>query len=144
MLFDTFLSYVYFDTFCIYNRDKHAELRKRGHSMLGGRLKSLRGKRTQEEVAKQIGVSRARYSHYENGRSEPDYETLKKLADYYKVTIDYLLTGTEKKKRLKTKSQIRICKLHTETCRNFPRKQTAGHRVHSILKRKREKTKARR
>lgn len=45
--------------------------------MLGGRLKSLRGKRTQEEVAKQIGVSRARYSHYENGRSEPDYETLK-------------------------------------------------------------------
>ncbi|MCY7911880.1 helix-turn-helix transcriptional regulator, partial [Bacillus haynesii] len=36
--------------------------------MLGGRLKSLRGKRTQEEVAKQIGVSRARYSHYENGR----------------------------------------------------------------------------
>ncbi|MDN5387405.1 MULTISPECIES: HTH-type transcriptional regulator Xre [Bacillus] len=66
--------------------------------MLGGRLKSLRGKRTQEEVAKQIGVSRARYSHYENGRSEPDYETLKKLADYYKVTIDYLLTGMEKKK----------------------------------------------
>lgn len=95
-----FLSYVYFDTFCIYNRDKHAELRKRGHSMLGGRLKSLRGKRTQEEVAKQIGVSRARYSHYENGRSEPDYETLKKLADYYKVTIDYLLTGTEKKKTI--------------------------------------------
>ena len=70
-------------------------MRKRGHSMLGGRLKNLRGKRTQEEVAKQIGVSRARYSHYENGRSEPDYETLKKLADYYKVTIDYLLTGTE-------------------------------------------------
>ncbi|EFV71865.1 transcriptional regulator [Bacillus sp. BT1B_CT2] len=90
--------------------------------MLGGRLKSLRGKRTQEEVAKQIGVSRARYSHYENGRSEPDYETLKKLADYYKVTIDYLLTGTEKKKTSKTKSQIRICKLPTATCRNFPPK----------------------
>ncbi|MGN9865945.1 HTH-type transcriptional regulator Xre [Bacillus swezeyi] len=68
--------------------------------MLGGRLKSLRGKRTQEDVAKQIGVSRARYSHYENGRSEPDYETLKKLADYYKVTIDYLLTGAEKEKSL--------------------------------------------
>ncbi|MFO6495008.1 MULTISPECIES: HTH-type transcriptional regulator Xre [unclassified Bacillus (in: firmicutes)] len=68
--------------------------------MLGGRLKTLRGKRTQEEVAKQIGVSRARYSHYENGRSEPDYETLKKLADYYKVTIDYLLTGAEKKEPL--------------------------------------------
>lgn len=113
--------------------------------MLGGRLKSLRGKRTQEEVAKQIGVSRARYSHYENGRSEPDYETLKKLADYYKVTIDYLLTGTEKKKNIEDE----IGRSGSANCLPrhagiFPRKQTAGHRVHSILKRKREETKARR
>lgn len=63
--------------------------------MIGGRLKSLRGKKTQEEVANHIGVSRARYSHYENGRSEPDYDTLQKLADYFKVSTDYLLTGKE-------------------------------------------------
>ncbi len=63
--------------------------------MIGGRLKSLRGKKTQEEVANHIGVSRARYSHYENGRSEPDYDTPQKLADYFKVSTDYLLTGKE-------------------------------------------------
>lgn len=63
--------------------------------MIGGRLKSLRGKKTQEEVANHIGVSRARYSHYENGRSEPDYETPQKLADYFNVSTDYLLTGKE-------------------------------------------------
>lgn len=62
--------------------------------MLGQRLKKLRGKRTQEEVAKHIGISRARYAHYENERSEPDIETLQKLADYFNVSIDFLLGRT--------------------------------------------------
>lgn len=63
--------------------------------MLGTRLKELRGKITQEEVAEKIGVSRARYSHYENSRSEPDTEILNKLADYFKVSTDYLLGRTD-------------------------------------------------
>lgn len=58
---------------------------------LGERLKYLRGKRTQEEVAKAIGLSRARYSHYENNRVEPDITILSKLSDYYNVSVDYLL-----------------------------------------------------
>lgn len=45
--------------------------------MLGDRLKRLRGKRTQSEVAKSLGITRARYSHYENGRNEPDNEMLR-------------------------------------------------------------------
>lgn len=63
--------------------------------MLGDRLKRLRGKRTQSEVAKSLGITRARYSHYENGRNEPDTEMLQKLADYYQVTVDYLLNGDD-------------------------------------------------
>ncbi|QYY44724.1 helix-turn-helix domain-containing protein (plasmid) [Aneurinibacillus thermoaerophilus] len=63
--------------------------------MLGKRLKELRGKRTQEEIAKQIGLSRARYSHYENERSQPDHETLQKIADFHGVSIDYLLGRTD-------------------------------------------------
>ncbi|MGD6847257.1 helix-turn-helix domain-containing protein [Rossellomorea aquimaris] len=63
--------------------------------MLTKRLKNLRGKTTQEEVAGRIGISRARYSHYENGRSEPDTETLNKLADFYDVSVDYLLGRTD-------------------------------------------------
>jgi HTH-type transcriptional regulator, competence development regulator len=65
--------------------------------MLGTRLKELRGKRSQEEVAERIGISRARYSHYENNRSQPDNELLNKLADYYHVTVDYLLGRTNEK-----------------------------------------------
>lgn len=63
--------------------------------MLGERLKRLRGKRTQEEVAEIVGLSRARYSHYENGRSEPDHETLQSLAKYFGVTVDYLLGSSD-------------------------------------------------
>lgn len=65
--------------------------------MLPEILKELRGSLTQEEVAKKLGLSRARYSHYENGRSEPDNHTLEKLADFYNVSIDYLLGRTNKK-----------------------------------------------
>lgn len=59
--------------------------------ILGVRLKKLRGNKTQEDVAKSIGLSRGRYAHYETNRVEPDLETLRKLADYFNVTIDYLL-----------------------------------------------------
>jgi transcriptional regulator with XRE-family HTH domain len=64
--------------------------------VIGKRLKSLRGKRTQQEIADQLSVSRASYSHYENGHVEPDNDLLIKMADLFKVTTDYLL-GKEQK-----------------------------------------------
>ncbi|QCZ50314.1 helix-turn-helix domain-containing protein [Levilactobacillus brevis] len=62
-------------------------------STFGTRLKYLRNRlnRTQDDVAKAIGTSRAAYSHLENGRNEPDNTMLIKLANYYGVTTDYLL-----------------------------------------------------
>lgn len=61
--------------------------------MLSKRLAYLRMAycRTQEQVAKGVGISRTRLSHYETGRSEPDIEVLKQLACYYGVSADYLL-----------------------------------------------------
>ncbi|MDV6367353.1 MULTISPECIES: helix-turn-helix domain-containing protein [Bacillus cereus group] len=61
----------------------------------GEKLKQLRGQKTQDQVAKDIGISRARYSHYENERTEPDMELIHKIAAYYKVTTDYLLGRSE-------------------------------------------------
>lgn len=58
---------------------------------LGRRLKYLRGHKTQEEVASNLGLSRARYSHYENDRVEPDTDILSRMADYFDVTVDFLL-----------------------------------------------------
>ena len=61
-------------------------------SGIGNRLKELRNMqgKTQDEVAKSIGISRARYSHLENERNEPDNELLKLLASYYEVSTIFL------------------------------------------------------
>jgi transcriptional regulator with XRE-family HTH domain len=61
-------------------------------AMFSKRLMGLRqnARKTQEDVAYAIGVGRTTYAGYEKDR-EPDYETLCKLAKYFKVTTDYLL-----------------------------------------------------
>ena len=45
----------------------------------------------QEDIAKIIGVSRQAYCTYENDKRQAGYETLIKLADYFNVSVDYLL-----------------------------------------------------
>lgn len=59
--------------------------------MIGNNLKKLRGKRTQEKVANKLGISRARYSHYENNHVQPDNDLLIRIAEFYEVSTDYLL-----------------------------------------------------
>lgn len=60
------------------------------------RLKMLRQKKNvlQKDVAEAINVSRTTYVKYENGDSEPSHKILIKLAEYYNVSIDYLLNKT--------------------------------------------------
>lgn len=57
------------------------------------RLKELRKEngKNQDEIAKQINVTRVSYGRYELGTSEPTIDTLCKLADYYGVSLDYLV-----------------------------------------------------
>ncbi|WP_237738175.1 helix-turn-helix domain-containing protein [Caldicellulosiruptor sp. F32] len=64
--------------------------------MFGKRLKELREERglTQAELAKELGISVQNLSYYENGR-EPKYELLIKIADYFGVTVDYLIGRSE-------------------------------------------------
>ncbi|WP_333888258.1 helix-turn-helix domain-containing protein [Clostridium sp.] len=58
-------------------------------------LKKLRTEKglTQDELSKELNINRATYAHYETGRREPDIETLKLLAKYFNVSLDYLLDG---------------------------------------------------
>ena len=46
---------------------------------------------TQADVANGINILQSTYSNYEQGTREPDFETLKKLANFFDVSIDYLL-----------------------------------------------------
>ncbi len=61
------------------------------------RLRELRKskKLNMKELGKIIGVSEGAVSLYENGKRKPDYETLTALADYFGVSVDYLLERTD-------------------------------------------------
>ncbi len=60
---------------------------------VGDLLSELRldNKLKQKDVAKFLNVSIATISHYESGVNMPDLETLVKLANFYGVSVDYLL-----------------------------------------------------
>ena len=49
---------------------------------------------SQRTVARELGVSQAVLSHYENGLREPGLEFVAKAADFYKVSTDFLLGRT--------------------------------------------------
>lgn len=50
---------------------------------------------TQDVLAKAIGKTRQTVSQYANGISEPSYEALIKIANFFSVSIDYLLGITD-------------------------------------------------
>ena len=57
------------------------------------RLKELRRSRkiSQMKLAMDLNMNQNSISRYETGEREADYETLIKLADYFGVSLDYLL-----------------------------------------------------
>ena len=57
------------------------------------RLKEARVKAgiTQHEIAEALNINRTTYNKYENGASKPTPETLSRIADYFHVSVDYLL-----------------------------------------------------
>jgi transcriptional regulator with XRE-family HTH domain len=61
--------------------------------MLGERLIKLRKSRklTQQQIADKLHLSRGTYAQYEIDRRVPEYVTLEKLADFFEVSLDYLV-----------------------------------------------------
>ncbi len=59
-------------------------------------LKALRLKKGYTQIAVQMktGIEQALLSKFENGERVPPTETLVKLADFYNVSIDYILCRT--------------------------------------------------
>lgn len=72
--------------------------------MFGQRLYQLRQKRglTQKELSSRLGMARTTYSGYENGSREPDHQTLEKFADFFEVSIDFLIGRTKDKDPVET------------------------------------------
>ncbi len=70
------------------------------------RLKYLRKKRkiSQVKLALDLNMNQNTISRYENMERQADYETLILFADYFGVSVDYLLGRTDVEKTNETKS----------------------------------------
>jgi transcriptional regulator with XRE-family HTH domain len=74
----------------------------------GRNIQLLRKRRkiSQEDLAKELEIKRSSLSGYELGNTEPNFETLLKFSDFFKISIDKLL-----KLDLKTVSEVYLSQL---------------------------------
>lgn len=50
------------------------------------------------DVVKSTGITKSTFSDWKSGRSKPKNDKLQKIAEYFGVTVDYLMTGKEEAK----------------------------------------------
>ena len=63
--------------------------------LIGLRLIRKQRKLNQLKVATDLNISREALSHYENGKRSPDIAMLRKLSEYFNISIDFLVNGKE-------------------------------------------------
>lgn len=85
-------------------------------SDLGSRLIDLRKKEglTQAELAQKIDISHTQVTRYETKGVQPPADVLKKLADVFGTSIDYLVNGTAEEKAQTTLTDAELIKQFKE------------------------------
>jgi transcriptional regulator with XRE-family HTH domain len=68
--------------------------------MFGDRLRKLRGDRSQKVIATALGIPPTTLSTLENQRTVPRGEVVQKLAEYFKVPIDYFYGSSSPRTRI--------------------------------------------
>ena len=68
--------------------------------IMSKRLIQLRNAKglAQKDIAEYLGITKSAYGFYEQNRREPSPEAIKKLADFFDVSADYLLGRIDKPK----------------------------------------------
>lgn len=96
--------------------------------MFSDRLKELRIKNNmmQKELAEKLGVSNKSISAYENGLSEPNINTISKIADIFGVNAGYLLGG-------KDSSLGNVSRLYLLSKSEMPDEKTIQDRIDYLL-----------
>ena len=72
------------------------------------KLKILRKERklSLKELGKDLGLAESTISLYETGKRQPDYATLLNIANYFNVSVDYLLNRVEDCKKEKAPTDL--------------------------------------
>ena len=80
------------------------------------RIKDLRedADMRQIDLANAVGIDQRTISNYETGKTYPDSFALIKLADYFHVTIDYLVGRTDYNMYIKEKQNIEMKQIREE------------------------------
>lgn len=98
-------------------------------SSFSERLKELRAEKgiRSEDAAEVFGVSRATLSAYEMGKSVPDLNVLNKMADFYKVSTDYICGRTDVKKTLQADtSSVKLSQNDVNIISELSESETVG------------------
>ena len=82
---------------------------------------------TQTELARSIGVKPNTISNYRNGVSQPDADTIIKIASFFDVSIDYLLTGKRTENKI-TREELGLSERALQIL-----KQIAHDETHAML-----------
>jgi len=71
-------------------------------NIVSNSIKKLRKEKgmTQDELAEKLNVTRQAVSNWETGRTQPDIETLTKLAGVFDVSVERIIYGSERKERI--------------------------------------------
>lgn len=80
------------------------------HSLFSQRLKALRIEynETQQDVADVLSVRSTTYGEYERGRIFPPYDKIKRLAEHFEVSVEYLTGESIFKKKESASEQAGI------------------------------------
>lgn len=81
-------------------------------------LRKLKGY-TQEQFAEILNTTRSCISNYELGNRQPDNETVSAVADFFDVSIDYLMGRSEVSFSVKTNNKLRELQKINETSENI-------------------------
>ena len=91
-IFDVSIDYLLSENLEI-SKESYLKLKEEKKNLFSVRLKELRLQHgfSQEELAKRIGIKQSSYSDWETGKCKPNYEGLEKIADFFGVSLDWLV-----------------------------------------------------
>ncbi len=68
---------------------------KENEGLIGLKMIRKQRKCSQVKLGMDLCISREALSHYENGKRSPDIWMLRRLSEYFDVSIDFLVNGKE-------------------------------------------------
>lgn len=97
---------------------------------VGEKLKNLRQKKdmTIREVARHFNIGKTTYANYEYDQRKPDYEMLKNFAEFYDVSVDYLVGTIDAKQHSRdTFTQEELLEVLPDELRELFKEQNIGY-----------------